>query len=242
MKFKLLIFSIFVINIMVFAQSYEEYEKRFKEIRCFQETDKMKNFIFELENDEERADDAYINILLAESYFEYGLWGKTKNKKSLFEKSLNTAENEIKRDDKSGKAYYIASMASAQLIPMSNIFGIIRLGRKFMQYMPKAVEHLDDSVYKGFALMGCGVGYMSPPPPFNDYKKSEEFYKEAQLYVGNYPGLYMYQGMLYMKTKNKESAKKMFEKVVSMDPHPLFIKAHEDDSAKAKKLLKDLGY
>jgi len=242
MKFKLLPLVLFIINATVFAAGYDLYEGRFINIRSLQDTVEMKELISELESEPGGKSSKDMNTLLAESYFEYGLWGKAKNSKALFERSLSTAEIEIIRDDKNGKAYYIASMASAQLIPMSNIFGIIRLGRKFMQYMPKAVEHLDDSVYKGFALMGCGVGYMSPPPPFNDYKKSEEFYKEAQLYVGNYPGLYMYQGMLYMKTKNKESAKYMFEKVVSMDPHPLFVKAHEEDVSKAKELLKKLGY
>lgn len=237
-----LIFALIIANSLVSAQPYAEYESRFKEIRSFRETEKMRSLISELESDADKTEAADINNLLAESYFEYGLWGKTKNRKSLFEKSLKTAESTIKRDNKNGKAYYIASMASAQLIPMSNIFGIIRLGRKFMQYMPKAVELLDDSIYKGFALMGCGVGYMSPPPPFNDYKKSEEFYEEARQYVGDYPGLYLYQGMLYMKTKDKEKAKEMFEKVVSMKPHPLFVKAHDDDSAKARELLKELGY
>lgn len=241
MRLKSLILFLFAANI-IFAQTYPEYEGRFMEIRSMQDTLGMKELITNLESETKKADNADMDNLLAECYFEYGLWGKVKNSKSLYEKGLNTAEKGIRRDDKNGKAYYIASMASAQLIPMSNIFGIIKLGRKFMQYMPKAVEFLDDSLYKGFALMGSAVGYMSPPAPFHDYNKSEEYYEEAAEYVGDYPGLYLYKGILYMKIKNKEKAKNMFEKVISMDPHPLFIKAHEDDASRARELLEELGY
>lgn len=239
MKMRSIIFILFAVNI-IFAQTYKEYQTRFINIRTMRDTSGIKVLMSELENELQKTDDTNMNNLLAETYFEYGLWGKVENNRPYYEKSFNMAEKIIRKDNKNGKAYYIASMACAQLIPMSNIFGIIKFGRKFMEYMPKAVELLEDPFYEGLALMGCGIGYMSPPPPFNDFRKSEEFYNEAQKYVGDYPGLYLYQGMLYMKTKDKEKAKNMFEKVISMEPHPFFIKAHEEDVARAKELLKDL--
>lgn len=84
--------------------------------------------------------------------------------------------------------------------------------------------------------MGFGMRYMTPPWPLNDYAKSEMYFKEAQKYIGNYSGLYLNWGYLYLKMNNKTKALENFKKVLTLEPNELFLKAHEKDLSTAKAL------
>jgi len=60
---------------------------------------------------------------------------------------------------------------------------------------------------------------------------------EAEKYLYDYSGLYLQMGRLYIKMGQKDKAEKMLRRVLDMNPHPLFLKAHQENVEEAKILL-----
>lgn len=210
----------------------KEYEREFFSARSIQDQSKILDLINELESVNERT------VLLAEAYLEYGMWGALDSQKRLyFEKALSLSRQIILQEPQNGKAYYVAAVSTARLIDYVNVFQKLALLSEFDRYMNKAIELLDDPLYMGLALMGFGIRYMTPPWPLNDLKKAQKLLEDAQRYLPNYSGVYLYLGTLFLKKGEKQKAKEMFNKVISMEPDEMFLKAHEENVEKAKEYI-----
>lgn len=223
------------------GSSFGNLIERFNNARSFQDIGEMERLILDLEKEVSNPNSSsFVRILLAESYLEYGSWAEQKNKKLFFEKALAQAEDVIKNDSKNGRAYYVAAVAVSRLIEYAFIFEKLALLNQFDEYMSKALELLDDRLYKGLAYMGMALRYTNPPWPLNDYRKAEQLFKEAERFIPDYSGLYLNFGAFYLKIGNRQKAQELFEKVVSMQPHPLFKKLHEDNVVRAREYLKQI--
>lgn len=221
--------------------SFGNLIERFNNARSLQDVREMERLILDLEKEVSNPNSSsFVRILLAESYLEYGLWAEQKNKKLFFEKALTQAEDAIKNDPRNGRAYYVAALALSRLIEYAFIFEKLALLNQFDEYMSKALELLDDKLYKGLAYMGMALRYTNPPWPLNDYRKAEQLFKAAERLIPDYSGLYLNFGAFYLKIGNRQKAQEMFEKVVSMEPHPLFKKLHEDNVVRAREYLKQI--
>lgn len=199
----------------------------------------MESFINNLESLGTDKND--ILLLLAESYLEYGTWGvEEKYRRDYFAKAYELSKGIIKKDSNIGKAYFVAGVALSKLMSYMNIFQKVARLNEFDSLMTKALELIDDKIYKGLTLLGLGVRYMEPPWPFGDLNKAERYFLEAEKYINDYSGLYLQIGYLYLKMGKKDISKKFFEKVVSMTPHPLFRKAHEENVILAREELKKI--
>jgi tetratricopeptide (TPR) repeat protein len=247
-----LFFLIFVlaflllINITVFSQNNNNmnvYYQRFLNARSFKNETEMQKLIHGIENElktnlYDNSEILKLKTLLSEVYFEYAqLLQDNKLKEKYYNHALKTAKEIIKDDVENGKAYYVAAMASVALIQFVNIFHKLLLMKDFDSYIDKAIKYMEDSTYKGLSYLAKGVRFMTPPSPFNDLRKSEQNFLEAEEYISDYSGLYLNWGLLYLKMGDKKRAKEMFQKVLRMPPHPLFRKQHEENVKKAKLLL-----
>ncbi|HQP59432.1 MAG TPA: tetratricopeptide repeat protein, partial [Petrotogaceae bacterium] len=74
----------------------------------------------------------------------------------------------------------------------------------------------------------------------NDMKKSEENFKKAIEKEPLYVNAYLELGMLYLKINKKELAREMFNKVISMQPHPEWRKQGEEAKKTAEDELKKI--
>lgn len=164
-----------------------------------------------------------------------------KYKKDYFNKAYKISNEIIKKDPKNGKAYYIAGVSLSRLMNYMNVFQKVARLNEFDNLMYKALEFLEDNIYKGLTLIGLGIRYMTPPWPFGDMERVEKCLIEAERYIPDYSGVYLQLGYFYIKMGRKDKAKEMFEKVISMKPHPLFIKAHEENVKEAKVAIKTLS-
>ncbi|MEN3008928.1 hypothetical protein [Pseudothermotoga sp.] len=121
-----------------------------------------------------------------------------------------------------------------------DVFRKLSMLKDFDHHMQKAIDLLDEPFYLGLAFMGFGIRYMSPPWPFNDLRKARFYLEKAVDYIPDYPGVYLYLGIYHLKFGQKEEAKKMFLKVLSIEPHYLFIKAHEENVKEALRYLEKM--
>lgn len=235
------ILSILILVIFTILLSYDlsSLTYKFLELRSDQDKKGMETFIKSLES--LGSDKIDILILLAESYLEYGSWGvEERYKKDYFVKSYELSKDVIKKDPNNGKAYFIAGVSLSKLMNYMNIFQKVSRLSEFDNLMSKALELIEDKIYKGLTLLGLGVRYMAPPWPFGDLNKAEKYFLEAEKYISDYSGLYLQMGYLYLKMGRKDIAKKYFERVLSMNTHPLFKKAHEENVSQAKEELKKI--
>ncbi|MCX7653938.1 MAG: hypothetical protein N2Z58_04585 [Fervidobacterium sp.] len=243
--------SIFLVALSLYSsvllanqEIYNDFYQKFLNARAYQNAEEISALIKNLENILTKINNPHIydfKVLLAECYLEYGNLFKTeKERKFYFEKALSLSQEVINMQQNSGKAYYIAAISTSRLIEYANIFQKLSLLNNFDDYMSKAIKYLNEDVYKGFAYMGFAIRYMNPPWPFNDYNKSDVYFKEAQKYIGDYSGLYLNWGYLYLKTNNKQKALEMFKKVVAMEAHKLFPKAHAENVIIAKEEIKKI--
>ncbi|ODN29940.1 tetratricopeptide repeat protein [Fervidobacterium thailandense] len=238
---RILLSWITVSTILFSGLVFGNFVERFNNARSLQNVREMERLISDLEREVSNGNGSgFVRTLLAESYLEYGSWAEQKNKKLFFEKALIQARDVIKNDSKNGRAYYVAAVAVSRLIEYAFVFEKLALLNQFDEYMPKAIELLDDRLYKGLAYMGMALRYTNPPWPFNDYRKAEQLFKEAEKFIPDYSGLYLNFGAFYLKIGNRQKAQELLEKVLSMQPHPLFKKAHEDNVARAREYLKEI--
>lgn len=214
---------------------------RFESARSIQDSASMLKLVPELEK-EVSAGRAGARVLLAEVYLELGSWGESRDRRSFLERAASIAREVIKGEPNNGLAYYIAAVATSRLIEHHiNPFTKLDLLNQFDQLMPKAIELIQDELYKGFALMGMALRYTNPPWPLNDLRKAETYFREAEKYLSGYSGFYLNFGVFYMKTGNRNKAREMFEKAISTPEHPLFKKAHEESVIKSREFLRELG-
>lgn len=236
MNFSLLFITIILgFSTIVFSNnenflSYDYVYQKFVRARSYENIQEMKEVIRLIEDNLQNIKNPNIyefKTLLAESYLQLGIFTNGKVKQGYIEKALKLSEEILKVQGGNGKAYYVAALASSQLIEFVNVFQKLSLLNKFDDYILKALECLKDDIYIGLAYIGIAVRYMSPPWPFYDLSKSEIYFKEAQKYMYDYSGLYLNWGYLYLKMNNKTKAIEMFEKVLAMEPNEMFYRAHE---------------
>lgn len=239
--------SIFLFLSSVLFASQELYNslyQRFLTARSYQNRDELSNLIKSIESTIPKITNPHVyefKVLLAECYLEYGNLGKNeRDRRPYFEKALALSQEVVNAQQNNGKAYYIAGLSISRFIEYVNVFQKLSLLNAFDEYMTKALKYLDNDTYKGLAYMGIAIRYMSPPWPFNDYSKSEVYFREAQKYIGDYSGLYLNWGYLYLKMNNRQKALEMFKNVLSLEPHKLFAKAHEENVIIAKEEIKKL--
>jgi len=225
------------------TNNIEYFTQKFLNARSLKNVEELKNLLSLLENEiknNSNKSSNYVKIrtLLSEVYFEYGqLLNDNKLKERYYNLALQEAKDIIKADPENGKAYFIAAMSSAALIDFVNVFQKLQLMNDFDFYIERAIKYTQDNLDKAIAYIAKGVRFMNPPWPFYDYKKAEDSFKEAEKYATNYSGLYLNWGQLYLKMNDKKKAEEMLRKVLTMEPHPFFIKQHEDNVKIAKQLL-----
>ncbi|AEH51557.1 tetratricopeptide repeat protein [Pseudothermotoga thermarum] len=236
-----------LLSIVVFAQpifqisDHEKAEELFVEFRKVRDAEGMRQLIDFLENLDGLFEDPKLLTLLADALVEYGDWGaEEKEKERIFERARKYAEKAIALDPENGRAYYVAGAAIGRLAQYRGIIVSLFMLGDFDKYMNKAVELLDDPLYKSFALIALGMRYRDVPWPLNDYKESEKKFFEALKYTPNFPNIYLELGFLYLKTKQTQKAIEMFEKVISSEPHPLLLAIHEEAIKTAKEELEKL--
>ncbi len=246
-KLGVIVLVLFFFVMTGFAESilpsvtYEAAEKLFVEFRKVHDTVGMKQLIEELEKFQSTSKDSKLLSVLADACLEYGNWGAPdKEKEKIFEKGRQYAEAAIKLDSKNGRAWYIAGAIIGRLAQYKGIIQSLFMLGDFDKYINKAIEILDDPLYKSFALIASGMRYRDVPWPLYNYGESEKRLKEALKYTPNYPNIYLELGKLYVKTGKKDQAKEMFEKVINGEPHPLLIKTHEEAVNTATEELKKL--
>jgi len=225
------------------VQTYEYYKSQLKQWIIADDSKALMTLATQLEEIlgfGQKVDKSNIKHaeLLAEVYFELSNRQSTdEKKKSYCELSLNVAKKIIIVDDKDGYGYYFAAMSTATLINYVNVFEKLSLLNDFDGYMTKAITYLDDRVYKGLAYLGFGIRYMTPPWPLNNLDKAFDYITKAVELVPEYSGGYLQLGYLYEKRGDKDKAKEMFEKVLSMDSPKEFAKAHKENVTLAKERL-----
>jgi len=225
------------------VQNYEYYKAQLKQWIIADDSKALMTLATQLEKifgSEQKVDKSNIKHaeLLAEVYFELSNRQSTvEKKKSYCELSLNLAKKIITVDDEDGYGYYFAAMSTATLINYVNVFEKLSLLNEFDGYMTKAIAYLDDRVYKGLAYLGFGIRYMTPPWPLNNLDKAFDYITKAVELVPEYSGGYLQLGYLYEKRGDKDKAKEMFEKVLSMDSPKEFAKAHKENVTLAKEKL-----
>lgn len=234
------IFLLFSIS-LIFAIDFDTANRTFFEARRDRDINKITALISEIEKDPNLKKDSKLLTVLADAYLEYGHWGVTgKDKEKMYEKARNYAEQAIKIDPQNGRAWYIAGASIGRLAQYKGIVQSLFMLGDFDRYIGKAIEILDDTLYKSFALLAMGMRYRDVPWPLRDYSKAESYMKEALKYTPNYPNIYLELGYLYLKMNKKDLAKEMFQKVVYSPPHPWLVKTHEESVENAKKELENL--
>ncbi|ACK41601.1 MULTISPECIES: tetratricopeptide repeat protein [Dictyoglomus] len=239
--FLILFLSVFVIS-NLFAIDFDTANKIFFEARRDRDVEKIKALISTLEGDKDLLTSSQLLTVLADSYLEYGLWGvEGKEKEKIYEKARSYAEKAIKLDPNNGRAWYIAGASIGRLAQYRGIVQSLFMLKDFDRYISKAIEILNDPLYRTFALLAMGMRYRDVPWPLYNYEKAESYMKEALKYTPIYPNIYLELGYLYLKMGKKDLAKEMFIRVVKSDPHPWLIKTHEESVNLAKKELEKLG-
>ena len=104
----------------------------------------------------------------------------------------------------------------------------------FDKHIKKAME-LDPTNYLAYIAMG--MRYRDTPWPFRSYNRSEYYLKKAIEIEPGYPNAYYELAILYEKMGRMDEAKKLYEKIVSMPPHPDWIAKSKETQAIARKWL-----
>ncbi|MCX7942578.1 MAG: tetratricopeptide repeat protein, partial [Dictyoglomaceae bacterium] len=194
-----------------------------------------------LEKDPNLLKDSQLLTVIADCYLEYGYWGVAgREKEKYYEKARSYAEKALQIDPNNGRAWYIAGASIGRLAQYKGIIQSLFMLGDFDKYIGKAIEILNDPLYKGFALLAMGMRYRDVPWPLYNYDKAEKYMKEALKYVPNYPNIYLELGYLYLKINKKDLAKEMFLKVINSEPHPWLVKTHEESVENAKKELEKI--
>jgi len=236
-----LMLILFLITNTILPIDFDTANKIFFEARRDRDASKITSLIQTLEKEQDLYKNSYLLTVLADSYLEYGLWGvEGKDKEKMYEKARSLAEKAIQLDPKNGRAWYIAGASIGRLAQYKGIVQSLFMLGDFDKYISKAIEILDDPLYKTFALLAMGMRYRDVPWPLYNYNKAEQFMKEALKFTPIYPNIYLELGYLYLKMGKKELAKDMFLKVINTPPHPWLLKTHEESMELAKKELENL--
>lgn len=238
--FFIILYLILLFNIS-FSMDFESANNLFYEARRDRDVNKITSLISELEKDSNLQKDSNLLTVLADAYLEYGHWGVSgKDKEKMYEKARSYAEKAISLDGKNGRAWYIAGAAIGRLAQYKGIIQSLFMLGDFDRYISKAIEILDDPLYKTFALLAMGMRYRDVPFPLYNYGKAEYYMKEALKYTPIYPNVYLELGYLYLKMGKKDLAKEMFQKVIDSPPHPWLLKTHEESVSLARQELSKL--
>jgi len=241
---KLLVISFFLILLFLnplLSMDFDAANKIFFEARRDHDAQKLVSLIQTLEKDPNLSQNSALLTVLSDSYLEYGLWGvEGKEKEKIYEKARSSAEKAIQLDSKNGRAWYVAGASIGRLAQYKGIVQSLFMLGDFDKYVGKAIEILDDPLYKTFAFIAMGMRYRDVPWPLYNYDKSEKYLKEALKYTPIYPNAYLELGYLYLKMGKKDQAKEMFLKVINTPPHPWLLKTHEESVDLAKKELEKL--
>jgi tetratricopeptide (TPR) repeat protein len=224
----------------------QDLNRMFYEARRDRDVNKIQNVIKTIESTPNFDNDTTLLTILADAYLEYGLWGVSdKEKEKTYEKARQYAETALKLDQKNGRASYIAGAAIGRLAQYKGIIQSLFMLGDFDRYIDNAIKLLNENdeeqrLYKTFAYIAAGMRNRDVPWPLYNYKKSEEQLNTAAKLTPNYSNIYLELGFLYLKTGDKTKAKEMFEKVISMGPHPWLVKTHEEAVKTAQEELKKL--
>ena len=221
----------------------EDLNTMFYEARRDRDVTKIQTVIKTIEGISDYDKDAQLLTILADAYLEYGHWGVSdKDKEKTYEKSRANAEAALKLDSKNGRASYIAGAVIGRLAQYKGIVQSLFMLGDFDRYIDSAIKLLNENdeeqrLYKTFAYIASGMRNRDVPWPLYNYKRSEELLNTAAKLTPNYSNIYLELGYLYLKTGDKAKAKEMFQKVISMKPHPWLVKTHEEAVSKAQEEL-----
>lgn len=245
-RFLLLFSFLILVSTLIFAADSEQLNKLFYEGRRDRDGEKILSVIKTIEGTSGYDKDSRLLTILADAYLEYGLWGvDEKQKEKTYEKARAYAEMALKIDSKNGRASYIAGASIGRLAQYKGIIQSLFMLGDFDRFIDNAIKLLNENdeeqkLYKTFAYIASGMRYRDVPWPLYNYKKSEELLNAALKLTPNYSNIYIELGYLYLKTGDKTKAKEMFQKVVSMQPHPWLVKTHEEALKDATKELEKL--
>lgn len=242
-KYMVIAVSFYLLTCVVLGNAVPELNKLFYEARRDRDREKMLRVVREIEKAPNYEKDAKLLTVLADCYLELATWGVADSEKEkTLEKARVNAEVAIKLDPKNGRAHYIAGAAIGRLAQYKGIIQSLFMLGDYDKYIDTAIKLLNENdeeerLYKTFALIAKGMRDRDVPWPLNNYKRSEEMFKQALKLTPNYPNIYLELGYLYLKTGDKRKAKEMFEKVVNSQPHPWLIKTHEEAVKDARNEL-----
>lgn len=235
--------NVLLLTAWVFGNTAADLNKLFYEARRDRDREKMLRVIGEIERAPNYEKDAKLLTILADCYLELATWGVADSEKEkTLEKARTNAEAAIKIDPKNGRAHYIAGASIGRLAQYKGIIQSLFMLGDYDKYIDTAIKLLNENdeeerLYKTFALIAKGMRDRDVPWPLNNYKRSEEMFKQALKLTPSYPNIYLELGYLYLKTGDKQKAKEMFEKVINSQPHPWLIKTHEEAVKDARNEL-----
>jgi len=169
--FPFLVLFVFIIT-NVFGVEFDSANRIFFEARRDRDVEKIKSLINSLESDKDLPKNSQLLTVLADSYLEYGLWGvEGKEKEKMYEKARSYAEKAIQIDPNNGRAWYIAGASIGRLAQYKGIVQSLFMLKDFDKYISKAIEILNDPLYKTFALLAMGMRYRDVPWPLYNYER-----------------------------------------------------------------------
>ena len=217
---------------MVFAGYWEDFWK----YNSLQNGEKMLQLKDTLESMSDTLNATEMAVL-ANCYTEYANWGLAKDdpkREEFYTKAMEYARQAVDKDPNNAFAHYVLGSTIGRLAQYKGIIQSLFMLGDFDKHIKKAME-LDPTNYLAYIAMG--MRYRDTPWPFKNYSKSEYYLKKAIEIEPGYPNAYYELAILYEKMGRMDEAKKLYEKIVSMPPHPDWIAKSKETQAIAREWL-----
>ena len=236
MKKVLIIMVVLFLSVWVAAGTFSEYYSRFITANSMQDAQAMKEVIALLQAD---TSNASLTALYINAVTEYanGAVKDEKEREKFYQQAVDYGKKIIKENKDNWYLSYTLGAAYGRLAQFKGIVSSLFMLGDFDANIKKSIE-LNPSNYLGYVALG--MRYRDVPWPMNDMKKSEENFKKAIEKEPLYVNAYLELGMLYLKINKKELAREMFNKVISMQPHPEWRKQGEEAKKTAEDELKKI--
>jgi len=197
------------------------------------------SLVSKLENTGVENLNATETAVLAYAYTEYANWGLPsgdRQKEEFYEKALEYADMAIAKDQNSAFAHYVKGATIGRLAQYKGIIQSLFMLDDFDRHLLRAIE-LDPNNFLAYVAMG--MRYRDTPWPFKNYKKAESYLKKAIEIDPRYVNAYYELAVLYEKMKRYDEARQLYEKILSMEPHPLFVAQGMETKETASKWIEE---
>lgn len=174
----------------------------------------------------------------AEKYYELGVKAKSKNDKiNCFEKGMEYAKKGIRIDDKCADAHfwYVVNLGKKSQTKgkLASLAAVPEIKKEFNRVIELAPNHVT-------ARMGrAALYYKLSKAMGGDLNKAEHDLLHILNVEPTYTRTYVQLGILYIKMKNYEKARKALNTVLTMKK-PRYPDSYPSDVKQAEKLLKEI--